>query len=141
MSVEVNYLAVFLAAIGAMVVGAVWYSPGVMGNSWMKLTHVKMNRRPPAGQMLKLYGVSFVLSFLTALILAHVSFLSNNFFHHNFLQDSVVTALWLWIGLTAARIVLHDMFEGRRKKLTLLTVSHELVTLLVMGVIIGLLKP
>jgi hypothetical protein len=85
-----------------------------------------------------LMGVTFLLSLLTAYILAHVSYLSYKFFGDSFLQDSLSTAFWLWLGLTASRIVTHDLFEGRRKKLTLLTISNEFVTLLVMGLVIGL---
>jgi hypothetical protein len=83
-------------------------------------------------------ALTFVLALLTAYILAHVSYLSNSFFHNSFLQDSMATAFWLWLGLTAARIFTHDLFEGRPSKLTLITVSHELVTLLIMGLVIGL---
>jgi hypothetical protein len=50
-----------------------------------------------------------------------------------------MTAFWAWLGFTASRIITHDAFEGRRKKLTLLTISHELVTFMVMGLIIGLM--
>jgi hypothetical protein len=49
----------------------------------------------------------------------------------------VVTGLILWAGFTAARFVTHDAFEGRPWGLTLMNVSHELVTVLVMAVIIG----
>jgi hypothetical protein len=54
------------------------------------------------------------------------------------LQSALTTAFWAWLGFTAARIYTHDLFEGRPQKLTLITVSHELVTFLVMGLVIGL---
>ena len=38
MALEVNYLAVLVAAIVNMVVGALWYSPLLFGKAWMKLT-------------------------------------------------------------------------------------------------------
>jgi hypothetical protein len=50
-------------------------------------------------------------------------------------------SFWPWLGLTAARIAVHDLFENRPNRLTLLTIGHELVTLLAMALIIGLLKP
>jgi hypothetical protein len=82
-----------------------------------------------------------VVSFITAYVLAHVTYLSNTFFGNSYLQDALTTAFWMWLGFTAARIVTHDAFENRPKQLTLLNISHELVTFLVMGVIIGLLPP
>lgn len=139
MEVSVNYLAVLLAAVSSMVVGATWYSQGVFGKTWAKLAKVKMGKNDTPAQMTVLFGGVFVASLITAYVLAHVAFLSNHFFGDNFLQNSLSTAFWLWLGLTAARIFTHDSFEGRPRKLTLLTAGHEFMTLLVMGLIIGLM--
>lgn len=136
MNVEVNYVAVLLATLSTMVVGSIWYTPKVFGNTWMKLAGLKQKDLEKNG--IKPILITVVVSFITAYVLAHVAFLSNAYFKHSFLQDSVTTAFWVWLGFTAARIITHDAFEGRRKKLTLLTISHELVTFLTMGVIIGL---
>ncbi|MEO6513499.1 MAG: DUF1761 domain-containing protein [Candidatus Saccharimonadales bacterium] len=143
MNVDVNYLAIFLAALSSMVVGSLWYMPAAFGNAWMKMSGVKMekNKGMSAGTAVWVYGSVFVASLLTAYVLAHVTFLSHRFFGNSLLQDALSTAFWLWLGLTAARMYVHDTFEGRRKKLTLLNAAHELVTVLIMAVIIGLLKP
>ena len=142
MEVQVNYLAVVLAAASSMVVGAMWYMPATFGNLWMKYTGVKPDRKSMTpGKMAWMYGSVFVASLLMAYILAHVTYLSNQFFHDSFLQDALSTAFWLWLGFTAARLYVHDTFESRRKKLTVLNSAHELVTALVMAVIIGLLHP
>jgi hypothetical protein len=136
MEVHVNALGVLLAAVSSMVVGSIWYARPVLGNTWMKLAKVKMDG--DKSKLVPMLALTFVLALLTAYVLAHVSYLSNSFFHNSFLQDSLASAFWLWLGLTAARIFTHDLFEGRPSKLTLITVSHELVTLLVMGLVIGL---
>lgn len=136
MDVSANYVAVLLAAVSSMVVGSVWYSMKVFGKTWVDLAKVQMGGGKPLAPML---GMTFVLSLITAYILAHVTFLSNHFFGNSFLQDAMTTAFWMWLGFTACRIAVHDMFEGRRKKLTLLTVGHEFVTFMVMGLIIGLM--
>jgi len=139
MEVIVNYWAVLLATLSSMVVGAVWYMPGIFGNTWMKLTGVKMDKKMSPKDSVVTYSLTFVASLLTAYILAHVTFLSNHFFHHDFLQDALTTAFWLWLGFTFARFIVHDIFEGRRKKLTLINAGHELLTVMVMGLIIGLM--
>jgi hypothetical protein len=139
MNVEINWLAVVLATLSSMVVGSLWYTPKVFGTAWMRLAKVT-----PSGNSkdaIKPILITLVVSFISAYVLAHVAYLSNSFFQHSFLQDSVTTAFWLWLGLTAARFVTHDAFEGRPWKLTLMNVSHELVTILIMGLIIGLLAP
>ena len=44
-------------------------------------------------------------------------------------------------GFTAARFITHDAFEGRPTSLTVLNIAHELVTLVVMAIIIGVWPP
>lgn len=143
MDVNVNYLAVFVAAVSSMVVGSLWYMPGCFGKQWMKYTGVKMDkmRGMTAQQSAWMYGSVFVASLITAFVLAHMSFIANNFFGNSFLSDALQTGFWLWLGFTAVRLYVHDTFEYRRKKLTLLNAAHELVTIEVMALIIGLLKP
>lgn len=139
MEVDVNYLAVLLAAVSSMVVGSIWYSRGVFGNTWAKLAKIDMSKDIEPAKFAALLGSVFIASLITAYILAHVSFLSNQFFDNDFLQDALMTGFWLWLGFTAARIYTHDAFEGRRKKLTLLNFGNEFVTIMLMALIIGVL--
>jgi hypothetical protein len=143
MSVDVNLWAVLLAALSSMVIGSLWYMPATFGNTWQRLSKVKMVDRSKmtASDALWIYGSVFVASLVTAYVLAHVTFLANKFFGNSFMSDALQTAFWLWLGFTAARLYVHDTFEMRRKKLTLLNAAHELVTVLVMALIIGALKP
>ena len=136
MDVQVNYWAVLIAMFSSMAVGSIWYSRGVFGNTWIKLAKINMSKNGSA--VLPIVATAIV-SLITAYVLAHVAFLSNQFFHNSFLQDAVTTAFWLWLGLTAARFITHDAFEGRPVKLTVINISHEFVTILIMGAIIGLM--
>lgn len=139
MDVQVNLVAVLLATISSMVVGSVWYAKPVLGNAWFKLVGMTDEKaKKGAG---KAIAITVVVSFITAYVLAHVAYLSNSFFQNSFMQDALTTAFWLWLGLTAARFVTHDVFEQRPAKLTIMNVAHELVTLMVMALIIGWLKP
>ena len=135
MEVEVNYVAVFAAMVSSMVVGSIWYAKSVFGKEWARLANVDMSKSKDNAA--KPIIVTALVSLITAYVLAHVSYLSNNFFHNSFIQDAVMTAFWVWLGFTAARFVTHDAFEGRPMKLTFMNAAHELVTFLVMGVVIG----
>jgi len=124
-----------------MVVGFIWYARGVFGKTWGKLAGIKMEGRPTMANMAPLLGLTFVASLITAYILAHFVFLSHHFFGGSWLSSGLTTAFWAWLGFTATRMLTHDLFEGRRKKLTMLNWGNELVTLVVMGLIIGWLHP
>jgi hypothetical protein len=140
MSVEVNWIAVLLAAASSMVVGAVWYAKGVFGKTWIKLVGLDEKRMGErvAGPM----TTAVVGGLLEAYVIAHVAFMTHEFFDTNsFLMDAVTTAFWLWLGISATTLAIHNTFEHRPWKLTLLSIANQFVTLMAMGVIIGLLKP
>lgn len=59
----------------------------------------------------------------------------------SFLVNALVTAVVLFIGFTAARILVHDAFEPRKFKVTGYTLLNEFATLLVMALIIGVWPP
>ena len=139
MDVQVNWLAVLLAAISSMAVGSVWYAKSVFGARWMKL--VNLDEKKAAEWAVPALIGAFVASLVTAYVLAHVTYLSNSFFGNAYMTDALTTAFWLWLGFTAARFFVHDSFERRPLKLTMMNIGNELVTMLVMAMIIGWLKP
>ncbi len=137
MNVEVNYLAVILAMASSMVIGSIWYSKSVFGKKWMKL--VGMTDEKAKKGAVKALASTVVVSLITAYVLAHVIFLANHFFNNSFLYDALMTSLWVWLGFVAARFITHDMFEQRPAELTTMTLAHEFITIMVMGLIIGLM--
>jgi hypothetical protein len=136
---EVNYWAVILATLSTLVVGSIWYTPRAFGNRWMRLAKVDPQAARAAG--IWPIVVTVIVSFLTAWVLAGAVYISWEFYQGSFVTSAIVTAVLLWIGFTAARIITHDAFEGRPAALTTLNLAHELVTILVMAVIIGVWPP
>ncbi len=132
---EINWLAVVLATVSSMVVGFVWYAKPVFGRRWMKLSGMT-EEDTQKGAALPLI-ITFIVSFLTAAVLAGSAALAQHFYEGNFLLNAVLTAVILWIGFTAARMITHDLFDRRPSSLTVLNLAHELVTVVVMGLIIG----
>lgn len=139
MDLSVNFLAVVLAALSSMVIGSLWYSPAGFYKQWAKLARVKPDPNFTGTKMALMYTTVFIASFVMSYILAHVAFLSNQFFRNEFWQDTLTTAFWLWLGFVASRFYVHDTFENRAGKLTVLNSGFELVTLLVMAIIIGVM--
>lgn len=132
---EINYIAVLLATLSSMVVGSIWYTPKVFGNRWMKLSGVT-----PSGDAKDAIApivVTLIVSFITAWVLAGAAFIAYAFYGGSFLVNALVTAVILWAGFTAARFITHDAFDRRPAALTVLNIAHELVTVLVMALIIG----
>ncbi|MEE1621415.1 DUF1761 domain-containing protein [Zafaria sp. Z1313] len=133
---EINLWAVIVATLSTMVVGSVWYTPKVFGNYWMRVAKVT-----PSGNAMDAVGpilVTLVVSFVSAWVLAGSAAIAHEFYGGNFLANVFVTGVILWAGFTAARFITHDAFEGRPVGLTVLNCVHELVTVLVMCLVIGL---
>lgn len=135
MEVEVNILAVLLAAVASMIVGSIWYARPVLGATWMKL--VKLDEKKAKDGALKAMSLAFAMSLLLAYVLAHVTFLSNEYFGGSFFMSAITTAFWLWLGIALTRTVTHDAFENRPLKLTAINSANQLLTMLAMGAVIG----
>lgn len=137
---EINYWAVILATLSTMVVGSVWYARGVFGRRWERLAKVDMTGRTGLSAVLPII-TTVIVSFITAWVLAGAASISWHFYGGSYLVAALGTGVILWAGFTAARIITHDAFEGRPTSLTVLTIGHELVTVLVMSLIIGVWPP
>ena len=132
---EINYIAVIVATLSSMIVGTVWYSPRVFGNYWMKAAGITPTGN--AADAIRPIVVTLIVSFITAWVLAGAAFIAFDFYGGSFFVNSLLTSLVLWGGLTAARFITHDQFDGRPNGLTVLNVSHEFVTIVIMALIIG----
>ncbi len=130
---EINWWAVILATVSTMVVGSAWYAPRVFGNWWEKAARVETKSNAVVAIV-----VTIVVSFISAWVLAGAAAIAQEFYGGSFLANTIITAIILWAGFTAARFITHDAFENRPRMLTLLNISHELVTYFVMALIIGL---
>jgi len=130
---EINWLAVIIATLSTMVVGSIWYTPKVFGNWWIKTAKVETG-----GSAVGPIVVTLIVSFISAWVLAGAAAIAQGFYGGSFLANTIITAIILWAGFTAARFVTHDAFERRPAMLTVLNIAHELVTFVVMALIIGL---
>jgi hypothetical protein len=139
MEVQINWVAVLLATVASMAVGMVWYAKPVFGKMWMDL--VKLSDKDQQKGAAMAIGQALVAGVLTAYILAHVTYISQSFFGVSYMESALNTAFWLWLGVCATTVVTNNAFEQRRKKLTLLTVAHHLVSFLAMGLVLGLMPP
>ncbi|MBL0735427.1 DUF1761 domain-containing protein [Flavobacterium sp. GN10] len=65
---QINFAALFIAAIVTLVTGFIWYSPKVFGTIWMKennLTQEELRK----GNMLKIFGLTYVFSLMITMTL------------------------------------------------------------------------
>ena len=136
-NVDVNYLAVLVAAIVSIVIGSLWYSPILFGNIWIKLskfTKKDMNKARKKG-MGKQYLGQLIGSLILACVLAHfVAYVSAST-----LSDAAQLGFWLWLGFIVPVQLGTVLWEGKPVKLYILNIAYHLVTLIAMAIVIVLM--
>lgn len=129
---EVNYLAVFLAALSGFVIGGLWYSPLLFAKVWASevgLTEAQLNSVNPA----KTYGLAFVLCFLASYIFAF--FLGPDAGLNNGLIYGFSAGLF-WV---AGSFGVNYLFEQKSLKLWLINGGYHTIQFTLIGLILGLM--
>lgn len=137
----INWLAVLVAGISSFVVGGIWYSPALFGKAWMKANNFTEEEIKKGGNKGKIFGFTFLFSLIMAANLAM------------FLADSPstcppecaiktdiswgATAGFLAGIWTFCAIAIHSLFEFKSWKLILINGFYSLVSLVLMGAILG----
>jgi len=71
---NVNFLALLLAALSSLVVGFIWYNPKVFGTIWMKETGIT-NEDGKGKNMIAIFAMSifyaFLISFIMQMLVIH----------------------------------------------------------------------
>lgn len=126
---ELNYLAIVLAALSTFLLGGLWYSPAVFGKAWMKengFTEESLK----GGNMAKIFGLAFILALISAINLA--MFMGPE-------KDVSMGAAYGFaagFGWVTTFVGTHYLFERKSFKLFLINAGYSIVALTVMGVII-----
>jgi hypothetical protein len=129
-------LAIILAAAANMMIGMVWYSPLLFGNTWMKLMGLTIERiKQQSAQMNKTYMISFVGAIFEAAILR----LLIGYLPFTDVFRGMLLGFWLWLGMIAPVQLTEVLFGNKPVKLFFLNTGYQLVAILVMGGIIAAL--
>ena len=128
---DVNWLAVLVAALAKFVIGGVWYSPPVFGPRWGAIVAVS----PEAfkARMVPAMVTDLLASLVLAWVLANVL----KFTGATGLVPGVRVSFFLWLGFVATPLLSTTVYEGRPFALFVINGGYWLVSMLVMGAVIG----
>ncbi|MBU2103602.1 DUF1761 domain-containing protein [Patescibacteria group bacterium] len=139
MEVAINYWAILLCVVVAVVLGTLWYGP-FFGKSWMRIVGIKkQDDMTPAVKrmMMRSYGLSLITSFGMAYVLAHVLYYTTEVTRIAGVNTGVQVALWSWIGFVVPATIGSVLWEDRPWKYWFITAGYYLVLLVSMGVILA----
>jgi hypothetical protein len=131
MSLDVNWLAVLVAAVVTFVLGGVWYGP-LFEKVWRA---AEGKAEPQPGRQKHpafVYGLSFVLMLIAAVTLAVAIGPDPG------MTKSISFGLVVGIGWVATSFGVNYLFAGRRLALFAVDAGYNVVLFALMGLIIGL---
>jgi hypothetical protein len=129
---DINYLAVLISAIAYMIIGAVWYSPALFGNTWMKaIGKSKEQIQADFSPLNYLWGI--ITAFIASYGIARIMLWSGV----TGIGNGIKIALVVGICFVLTTMWVNDSFEKRPKGLTLINAFYHLVGFVVAGIIIG----
>lgn len=128
---DVNWIAVLVAAISAFILGGLWYGP-LFGKKWMAHTGMT-EERAKSMNMARTFGLSFILSFVAAFVFA--MFLGPNP-GVEFATGAGFAAGLCWVG---ASFGINDLFEDRPFGLWLINAGYHTLQFTIYGLVLGLM--
>jgi len=126
----VNYLAVVVAAVVALVIGFIWYSPRVFGNRWMAYlgtTQAQLGNPGPTGML-----VGVVASLINAWVLAVLALNLGG----KSVTDGILLGVLAWLGFMATITAAQISFEKKSWGLWVLNNAHNLLVQVIMAAIV-----
>ena len=128
----IHYLALAVAALAAVVAGAVWYGL-LFATAYMKATGMSpgpvANRRPPVG--------AIFADFVRYLVFAYALGALLRIFEVADWKGAVYLAVWVWLGFQATMLLGAVIHEKMPWKLYAIHAGDALVKTLVMTLILG----
>lgn len=128
----VNYLAVVVAAVIAIVIGFAWYSPRVFGTRWLGYlgtTQAQLGNPGATGM-----AVGVIASLVNAWVLALLSLNLGG----KTITDGIMLGVLAWLGFMATITAAETSFEKRPWGLWILNNAHNVIVQVVMAAIVTL---
>ncbi len=129
-----NWIAVLVAAVANMLIGATWYMPAVFGRQWMRYTGKTMDDlentpRPWIGYIGS-FAASILIAYTVSRIAAYAAAES--------LVDAILLMLFIWLGLFVTSLSDEALWERRPFGLYILNCGRWLVALIAVTLIVVL---
>jgi Protein of unknown function (DUF1761) len=128
--VDLNWIAIVVAAIVPMVLGALWYSPLAFADPWMRAVG---RTREELGDAALGYLLSAAAAFVSSYALARIM----RWAEVDDLWNGILVGVLVWAGFVATVLAVTTYFAGRPRNLWLINAGYQLVALVLMGAIHG----
>ncbi|WP_166959902.1 DUF1761 domain-containing protein [Yeosuana marina] len=155
---EMNFLAILVAAVSALVVGFIWYNPKVFGTAWMKAASIT-EEQIKGGNMAKIFGLALLFAFMLAFIMptivihqmgamsltggdptkalpSYATFMADYGNAYRTFKHGALHGFIAGIFIALPILGTNALFERKNAKYILVNSGYWIVTLTIMGAII-----
>lgn len=139
--VDINYLAILVAALIPMVLGMPWYDPHTpTGKAWMKWMKIDHNDPASKAQAKKEMPKAMIGMFISALVMSCVLAHFIVFTRATTFLLGIETGFWLWLGFIATSMASAVFFTKKPWKIFWIDSGFYLVALVLMGGVLAIWK-
>ena len=129
---QISILAIVLAVIANMIIGALWYSPVLFANVWMKSLGKTREELHSSNANIG-YGLTTLAGIVSAIVLS----LFITMLDPVTIGGGALIGFLAGAGIASARELSPTFFEGRKYTLFLISAGYHVVSLTIMGMIIA----
>ncbi len=130
-AIAVSWIAIIVAAIVRFAIGAAWYATPVFGKVWQEAAGVVPDRAQiPKALIVQAIG-DLVMAYILARVIGHYGV-------ENLVAGAFVGVM-MWLGFVAPVLAGSVVFEKRTMNYAYVNGGFNLVSIAVMGAIIGVL--
>ncbi len=130
---QINFTLIILATVAQFTLGALWYSPVLFGNTWMKIMGAEKYTKEEIAKMQKemapFYFLQIFLSLVTTFVLAN-----NLSFGNLFGASAYFYAFFMWLGYIAPIQVGSVIWGSTSKKFwtkqILIMISYQFIAIM-----------
>lgn len=127
---DFNIVGIIAAVVADMAIGTLWYSPVLFGPLWMQLTGITKEEMMSGGRKAIAYAV------VTSLVMASVLSFFVNALDITGVDKALEFAFMVWLGFVVTTNATKVIYEKQSFHVFVLSVSYQLISLLVMSIIL-----
>jgi uncharacterized protein DUF1761 len=132
LSFAVNYVAVVVATVAALIVGFIWFMPMVFGSRWLAYLGRPGEQLRPGPEFVLSIASAFVNAWTLAVLALNLKAASA--------MDGVVVGVLVWLGFFVTVTTANTVIAKRPWGLWAIDVGHALVAQVAMAVIVTVMR-
>ena len=132
---SLNWWAIIVATLATLPVGYVWYDMKIgFGKPWAKLNKLTIDPAKASDNMASIFASMLAATLVTAFLMACLMRATGV----EGLADTLIFGLLFGLVLRGGAHFVHNGFTQRPVKLTIIDVGHDVVSLTVIALVLGL---